>query len=327
MAAKRKYNFSDVDDNLEDIHLRNKKNTLDSDEEDSDDHEKCDNFDAEVLGEEEGISKVRDEVKFTPFNIREELETGHFDKDGHYHWNKSNDIQDNWLDNIDWVKIEKEKEISKDVDPIEYTADQTTNICNIGDLYKQMLSYMNKGETVASALLRLGKNRTKMSSLQRLKLKQQGIIDAVTDEITKLTEIANEILTKTGNMDIYQETFESINKKIEEYPGSSSKCNPADPKFDLYSDDFNEKENDLLKKCTKEKETDKNYNEFESSSNEILWEFKWKEEDDILEGPFNTQQMLKWSKNRHFKNGVYVRKVGELTNFYKSNRIDFELYL
>lgn len=37
--------------------------------------------------------------------MREELEEGHFDKEGHYHWNKEAQIKDNWLDNIDWVKV------------------------------------------------------------------------------------------------------------------------------------------------------------------------------------------------------------------------------
>lgn len=48
---------------------------------------------------------MEDDVKITPFNMREELEEGHFDKEGHYHWNKESEIKDNWLDNIDWVKV------------------------------------------------------------------------------------------------------------------------------------------------------------------------------------------------------------------------------
>jgi len=61
--------------------------------------------DSDIEGGEEGVDKVEDDVKITPFNMREELEEGHFDKDGLYHWNKETDIKDNWLDNIDWVKV------------------------------------------------------------------------------------------------------------------------------------------------------------------------------------------------------------------------------
>ena len=39
----------------------------------------------------------------TPFNLKEEMAEGSFDKDGHYHFKKEKEIRDNWLDNIDWV--------------------------------------------------------------------------------------------------------------------------------------------------------------------------------------------------------------------------------
>lgn len=45
------------------------------------------------------------EFQVTPFNMREELEEGHFDADGHFQWNKDNEIKDNWLDNLDWMKV------------------------------------------------------------------------------------------------------------------------------------------------------------------------------------------------------------------------------
>lgn len=41
----------------------------------------------------------------TPFNVEEEMEEGHFDAQGMYHWNKEENIRDNWLENIDWVKV------------------------------------------------------------------------------------------------------------------------------------------------------------------------------------------------------------------------------
>jgi CD2 antigen cytoplasmic tail-binding protein 2 len=38
--------------------------------------------------------------------MKEEMEEGHFDADGMYHWNKESNVRDNWLENIDWVKVE-----------------------------------------------------------------------------------------------------------------------------------------------------------------------------------------------------------------------------
>jgi len=37
--------------------------------------------------------------------MQEELEEGHFDTEGMYHWKKEKDVQDNWLENIDWCKV------------------------------------------------------------------------------------------------------------------------------------------------------------------------------------------------------------------------------
>ncbi|XP_073824777.1 CD2 antigen cytoplasmic tail-binding protein 2 homolog isoform X3 [Musca autumnalis] len=99
MSIKRNNNLN-VDDVCK---ITSKKHTLDSDEEDSDEYERDDVDD--VDGEEDGVPNIRDDIKITPFNMREELEEGHFDKEGHYHWDKNSDIRDNWLDNIDWMKI------------------------------------------------------------------------------------------------------------------------------------------------------------------------------------------------------------------------------
>lgn len=41
-----------------------------------------------------------------PFNMKEEMEEGHFDGDGFYHFKKNTEqIKDAWLDDIDWVKV------------------------------------------------------------------------------------------------------------------------------------------------------------------------------------------------------------------------------
>lgn len=42
--------------------------------------------------------------------MREELEEGHFDADGHFQWNKDSEIKDNWLDNLDWMKVKTKLE-------------------------------------------------------------------------------------------------------------------------------------------------------------------------------------------------------------------------
>ena len=45
--------------------------------------------------------------------MREELEEGHFDADGHFQWDKNDQIKDHWLDNLDWIKVYKKKSYHK----------------------------------------------------------------------------------------------------------------------------------------------------------------------------------------------------------------------
>ncbi|XP_043645060.1 CD2 antigen cytoplasmic tail-binding protein 2 homolog [Drosophila teissieri] len=302
-----------------------KKHTLDSDEEDSDDYEREYLNDSDIEGGEEGVAKVEDDVKVTPFNMKEELEEGHFDKDGHYHWNKETEAKDNWLDNIDWVKIGTQKNAfdpAKD-DQNSNSSDEDKNepagkAFNLSMNLMKMLEFMKQGETVKMALQRLGSQRPVLTTLQRIKQKKAGIVDPKTQEISQLTELANEILSKTGNMDIYQDTYESIKAKIADLPGTS-KPKVADD-IDMYADNFE----------TKELERSKASNDSSkptTTTSEVTWEFKWSQEETEIQGPFSTEKMLKWSQEKYFKNGVYVRKCGENTNFYTSNRIDFDLYL
>lgn len=185
----------------------------------------------------------------------------------------------------------------------------------------KMLEFMKAGETVKMTLQRLGSQRPVLTTLQRIKQKKAGIVDTKTQEISQLTELANEILSKTGNMDIYQETFESIKSKLADLPGTS-KSKAADD-IDMYADDFESKESERSKAPAAAPTSSQSI----SSPPELAWEFKWSQNETEVQGPFTTEKMLKWSKENYFKNGVYVRKCGEDTNFYSSNRIDFDLYL
>lgn len=57
-----------------------------------------------------------------------------------------------------------------------------------------------------------------------------------------------------------------------------------------------------------------------------MWEYKWTQGDPELHGPFTSLQMMQWSDDGFFKDGVMCRKVKKGGDFYSSKRIDFELY-
>lgn len=91
--------------------------------------------------------------------MREEMEEGHFDKQGHFIWRNEKEIHDNWLDNINWQQI-KPRNTVKNKDNIhgladESDSDQEEDFDEI-DTYKQLLTYMKPNETVNKTLRRLG---------------------------------------------------------------------------------------------------------------------------------------------------------------------------
>lgn len=338
----------------------NKKHTLDSDEEDDDIEESTYDVMAEddIEGQEEGTATLDGDVRITPFNMKEELEEGHFDTQGNYHWKKEGKvIRDSWLDNIDWVKI---KEATK---PTEAEPESDSDVSSVAfdqiPVYRKMLEYMKPGETVAKSLRRLGGNKT-MSASERWRRKKAGLQDdpGNSQHVTDLTAMANQLLSETGNMDIYQESYEHITSIVEaadmkakaEESAKKTVARSYDDALDMYADDFDEKEKARLDE-KKQKHDDGSENEepaakrqktqdFQGESNannssasgamsdgELMWEYKLEENATEISGPHTTSQMLQWIKSGHFKSDVWVRKCGQDGQFYTSRRVDFELYL
>ncbi|KAL4707839.1 hypothetical protein ACJJTC_001785 [Scirpophaga incertulas] len=308
-----------------------KKHSLDSDEEDSGaEEEKKNVLNAdEIEGEEDGDAGIEGEITITPFNMKEELEEGHFDTQGHYHWKKEKEIRDGWLDNIDWVKVkgrpEDKYKVHKDDnkglgDESSSDEEEPEEKFDLIEFYKEILQHMKPKETIAKSLQRLGA-ASKISSAERWKRKKAGIVDEGSKVVTRVTELANKILTKLGNMDIYQETYEKIKSII-----AKSNKNKNDADLDMYADDFDQKEK---KNLSNQNETSTSQNENEDQdTNKVSWEFKWSQDNNAeVIGPHSTEQMQKWASEGYFKTGVWVRKHGEDSQFYSSNRIDFELYM
>lgn len=99
--------------------------------------------------------------------MKEELEEGHFDTQGHYHWKKEKEIRDGWLDNIDWVKVkgrpEDKYKVHKDDDNKglgESSSDEEEmeEKFDLIENYKEIFQHMKPRETIAKALQRLGKS-------------------------------------------------------------------------------------------------------------------------------------------------------------------------
>lgn len=90
--------------------------------------------------------------------MREEMEEGHFDKQGHFIWKKEEEIRDNWLDNIDWQKIKTGVALSKDSSLKGLGEDSDSEEEKFDEIqtYKELLKHMKPKETVNKTLRRLG---------------------------------------------------------------------------------------------------------------------------------------------------------------------------
>lgn len=299
----------------------------------------------DIEGEEAGDERVdaEEEIKFTPFNMKEELEEGHFDHQGHYHFKKGDERHlDNWLDDVDWVKVKKNENYRKKY----YTAegeyksssdedeDVAMNLVTRFDSlssFKQILAFMKPTESINKTLQRLNKSKMKVSTAQRFKMKKEGIVDQASEDITKITGLVNEILTKTGNMNVYELTFEQIKLKVKDVSDKSEAGPSSAPELDMYADDFDEKEKTLMKEPTGQTVTFAIPQDVapapEDEEPSLMWEYRLTQNDsDPILGPFTTMQMSKKADNGDFKENVFVRKVGDEC-FYSSARIDFDLYL
>ncbi|KAG5320089.1 CD2B2 protein, partial [Acromyrmex charruanus] len=320
------------------------KNSLDSDEDDDEVNEDTYNImnEDEFEGTEDGPSAPEANVGFTAFNMKEELEEGHFDKDGHYLWKKEKQVRDNWLDNIDWVQVkpgsttnlQKSTKSSKSYGLGDSDSDDEGDIMfDPIPLYKQILEYLKPGETVSKTLCRLGKGKRKVTTAERWKKKKESKTgkeeeDPNSINITKLTELANELLTRTGNMNIYQESYEQIKKKIEQ---ADKHAHPSkqEAELDMYADDFDEKEKAKLDDTDNGKTAEtSNAEENMSLEENVTWDLKWSQDENAeIHGPHTSQQMHAWAKEGYFKKGAWVRRTGQQNQFYNAARVDFELYL
>ncbi|CAI9740722.1 antigen cytoplasmic tail-binding 2-like [Octopus vulgaris] len=359
------------------------KHSLDSDEEDQAEGEALDEDDIE--GQEDATIDYDEGIKITPFNMKEELETGHFDKQGTYIFDKQDEIRDNWIDNIDWQYVkhtskqnssarksyDDDDDDEDDDDEYEFGGGVESN-----SIYEKMVKLMLPGETVLRAIRRLGggvKSRQKASAANRWKTKmgrkksegeekeketpedggeeskkiqqqQQQLEEENKEKMLELTGYADHLLS-TGQMEVYEMTFEKLNYILKKDSATSAgvggmltgktTTEDSNSMLDMFADTIDNKDNKVTTatvsgaKSTDKSADNKNGTSKETSTGveEVLWLYKWQDADSDVYGPYTSSQMLHWTTEGYFPNGVYVKKADSAGQFYSSRRIDFDLYI
>jgi CD2 antigen cytoplasmic tail-binding protein 2 len=185
------------------------------------------------------------------------------------------DIQDNWLENIDWIKI-KERPGGAKEDDNEDSEDEVEETVDKIDIYQRILKYLKPGESVTRAIRRLGGSK---SSSQRWKKTKPGAVEKPdgTDKeaMLELTGLADK-LTQIGDYDIYSETFEKLTHSVN--TGNEAKpkkveipaVTNSDDALDMFADDIDEQKTDAANGKT----TDENKSE-KSNSPHFVFHQSW----------------------------------------------------
>eukprot|EP00794_Sanderia_malayensis_P014122 gene14122-15599_t len=307
------------------------KHSIDSDEEvDNGDNENrptkmenVQNFltEDDIEGQEDETIKSYDDIKITPFNLREEMEEGHFDSQGNYIANKDAEaLQDEWLEGIDWSKV-KDNETSvaadtEDSEPVAITQFEKLKA------KREILELLKPGENILKALRRLGGKKVspgkKGKSVPKdLTEQDKEALQESKDNLLKLTELAD-MLLQQGDFEVYDKTFEKLGYEVK---SEEAQFEDADG-----DDDDDELEKAFMGEKADEKMKDSAVSDGEHLD-EVMWEYKWENNEEAeVYGPYQNSCMISWKEQGFFKNGVYCRKVGSAGDFYSSRRIDFDLY-
>lgn len=286
--------------------------------------------DDDIEGQEESTVNFDDGIKVTPFNLKEEMEEGFFDSHGNYFSKERNeDQEDNWLTGVDWGQVEELQALNAEKQrKMEESLKSDENYVPVDkqDVLTKILEILKPGETVAKALRRLGGKST-MSASERLKAKKKGNIgkqvnkeeeQARRERLNTLTGYADQLLT-TGEYNIYEDTYEKIKYRTEQFKPPVDDDDALDRFADAIDDDNKSSSNVDNKTAT---------DVGGASQTQVMWEYKWTNTEDAeTYGPYSSDQMDEWSKAEYFKEGVWVRRTDKQdSQFYNSKRIDFELY-
>uniref|UniRef100_A0A915EHY3 Mitochondrial import receptor subunit TOM7 homolog n=1 Tax=Ditylenchus dipsaci TaxID=166011 RepID=A0A915EHY3_9BILA len=322
-AKRRRVNENDEEERDETAGP-NKKHTLDSDEEDEGaNYQKLDIKNVE--GQEDATDEYDGGMKIMAFNMKDDMEEGHFDKDGTFIYNKKDTtIKDAWLDNINWENVKnsagkhwipQEKE-PDDAENDEGDATTSVNKKNLDTVYNRLLELINDKETVAAALKRLNSEKGLSAAEERKRrwaAKKAGtkLEDNQSPIVSEITTLADGLIS-LGHMGAYQLDSSRIKELLAKLNSTEhSKENNTESAFDMFGDES------LPAPSTPTGAVKESSPDVQSLT---MWEFKMKGEEK-LQGPVSTEAISNMQEKGDFEKGASARRVGTEA-FYDVKRID-----
>ncbi|TPP65568.1 CD2 antigen cytoplasmic tail-binding protein 2 [Fasciola gigantica] len=313
------------------------KHSLDSDEEDYEDETDSSRLrERDIDGQENATVEYDEDIKITPFNMKEELEEdGYFDGAGNFVFKKSTDARDNWLEDVNWVEVNRKQKVNQPANTAVSDESPSTPLSKGAkvSLYEELLRLLRENETVLQAIKRMGagtKAHKSASASQRWSKKKK--MDVTNSEqgdpegLVRATELADQLL-QAGEFDVYQMSAEDIQILLRQTENRAE-----DDELDAlgkHLDDQNSEKNGVGSNNGKFPQTDSNEDRNDDKT-PVMWHLKRSDESSTeYEGPFSTEQLKDWVEEGKFRGVkcVLVRQVDKPDGqFYNINRIDFDLY-
>ncbi|KAH7731548.1 Lin1-like protein [Aphelenchoides avenae] len=298
-----------------------KKHTLDSDEEDN--AEPDNKLDMKkVEGQEEATEEYDGNIKLMAFNMKEDLEEGHFDADGNFIYDKKEkDIRDNWLDNVDWDIVKSRagkhwQQMTDSDEPEQAVAFDIKAAC------QRLLEILQDKETIGKSLKRLNseKGNAAEERKRRWAAKKAGQAYEADNSkaVSELTTLADGLVS-AGHMQAYDFDAAALQKLIEQQ-------SPTKPKVEDSFDMFADMPTTSKPTGSADVKPESGVAAPVSLDDKVMWHYRLENKDEAeVKGPFTSQQMMKFVEDGPLKDGGFVKRVGT-DSFYDVKRIDFDLY-
>ncbi|VDK79662.1 unnamed protein product [Litomosoides sigmodontis] len=298
------------------------KHTLDSDEEEEVKYKKLDVD--KIDGQEEAGLEYEGNMKIMAFNMKEDLEEGHFDADGNFIFDKKEtEIKDAWLDNIDWANVKADAgnqwhqknvlvfiscpSILKETRSQEEDSSTTKNLgdSELKITYEKIASMLKSNETIERAIARFGKEKGLSAAEERKKrwaAKKAGkeYVDEKNLAVKELTGLTD-TLVSNGEMEAYQYTLEKIEYMIQELRSKAVDV------LDIFSDE--------APTCSSKEESKQTNEDAKATGNTVAWEYKLSNDENAeIIGPVSSEEMMKLQSEGKFENGGWAQTNGNFVD-------------
>jgi CD2 antigen cytoplasmic tail-binding protein 2 len=278
-----------------------------------DDAESTDDDDEEAVQlaiEEEGLDEEigagglkKHAPKIDAFNMKGEQEEGGFDDAGNFIRNAvdPNAVHDKWLEGVSKKEMKKAAAAHEKREADLRAQRREEDSILTGDILRDLIVRLDRGETTLEALARLAKNQTKPKKIPKWKQKKSqkagdGMdVDVekeaedpkqakIRESIAAITEAADRLLRR-DYPDIYDWERERL---VREYRNETGEpwVEPAEEEEEKVAED---------------------------SSAPKMWEYRWTDGRDGApkQGPYDGPTMKAWQDAGYFGEGVEFRPVGE----------------